>query len=388
MVGFSFFSAYADDNESVEKNKPIPQKIVPDRKINDKNTFMGDFGFPTKEEIKLNIDPNAPKTNEYDDVKLQLQNRWSYKNIWSKNNLYIEGILSGGILAYNYFAVNQSDAVNIKPFTPYGSISLKFMGGSIFSPELKIQDSRFIFSEPAIKLGETTSTYNYYYLKLPLGFSIPFFGYKAQAAIDGSYSSLNSSFKIKRPVMTAGQLVTKDNIINSSARNWNVRLYLNTPVVLEPSIVEHAYFGVFYDENTSPRTSNTGLDYAGNTNMILNTLARSGGFFYDMKQDLYKGLMFGIQVNVGFADIEIVESSAYYKGVKYDNTKGLISYKASLSLGYEYIFKKNHVGLGFDIGAEYAGYVPFFFPKQESYNGLRLDGDLKYFMELKIIFGY
>ena len=87
MVGFSFFSAYADDNESVKKNKPIPQKIVPDRKINDKNTFMGDFGFPTKEEIKLNIDPNAPKTNEYDDVKLQLQNRWSYKNIWGKNNL-------------------------------------------------------------------------------------------------------------------------------------------------------------------------------------------------------------------------------------------------------------------------------------------------------------
>ena len=60
MLSVTF--AYADDNMTIssdnstnktsKSSKKIPAKLVPDRKINDKNQFMRDFGFPAREELK------------------------------------------------------------------------------------------------------------------------------------------------------------------------------------------------------------------------------------------------------------------------------------------------------------------------------------------------
>ena len=370
---FSFLLAYssvfANDNSSVNKIESdnsstkklfnnIPPKLVPDRYINDKNLFMGDFGFPARHELKVNINSDAKDTDLYDDVTLSLVNRWSTRNMWGKDKLYIEGAVSGGVIGYSLFSINTLDAISPMPVMPYGMLNLKLFSGTRFSPEIKIKDSRFIFTSSDLNTGEKPQTYNYYYIKLPLGFHIPFFGYKSQMNIDGSFSSLHGNFNVLRPVLIKGQSLQAGDKFYTVSTNWNVRLYFDTPVVLKPSI-----------------------------SMIVEALTRSGGIFYEMRQDLYKGFMFGIAVHLGVGDIEVKKNSQSYD-VKYDGTKGLISYKVNLSIGYQYIFKKQHVGLAFDAGVEYAGNTPFFFAKQENLFGLRADGELRYYAELKFLFGY
>ena len=205
--------------------------------------------------------------------------------------------------------------------------------------------------------------------------------------IDGSFSSLHGNFNVLRPVLIKGQSLQAGDKFYTVSTNWNVRLYFDTPVVLKPSISEYAYFGIYYDETISPKSATPGTDYAGYGSMIVEALTRSGGIFYEMRQDLYKGFMFGIAVHLGVGDIEVKKNSQSYD-VKYDGTQGLISYKVNLSIGYQYIFKKQHVGLAFDAGVEYAGNTPFFFAKQENLFGLRADGELRYYAELKFLFGY
>lgn len=395
MLSVTF--AYADDNMTISSDnstnktskspKKIPAKLVPDRKINDKNQFMRDFGFPAREELKFNINMNAKDNGLYDDVTLSMTNRWSEKNIWGKDNLYIEGAVSGGMVGFNSFSINILDAINPMPVIPYGAVHLKFMSGSKFSPELKIYDSRFQFLDPDINLGKTTQSYNYYYLKLPLGFSIPFFGYKSKVSIDGSYSNMQGNFEVLRSFMMKGYSLAEGDKFNVSYMNWNVRLFFDTPVVAKPSISEYAYFGFYYDETTSPHSATAGSDYPGYSKMLINGLTRSGGVFYEMQLDLYKGILFGIAVHAGIGDMEIKKETTSYD-VEYDGTKGLVSYKVRINLGYEYIFKKQHIGLSLIAGAEYGGYVPFFFAKQENLFNVRSDGELRYFAELKFLFGY
>ena len=238
----------------------IKPKLVPDRLINDKNTFMTKFGFPEREEFKINTDLNAKNRHLYDNVTLTMKNRWSKTNIWGKDFLYIEGIVSGGAYGFNYFSIKPANAQQKEYVIPYGSVSLKFMSGTRFSPELVIKDSRFIFTESKSTIDEQADNYNYYYLKLPLGFYIPFFGWKSEMYIDGSYSSLNNNFQVKDNLMVQGTLLGSGSSFHTAASSWNVRLYLDTPVVLKPSISEYAYFGIYYDETRSSRTALPGTD--------------------------------------------------------------------------------------------------------------------------------
>ena len=362
----------------------IKPKLVPDRLINDKNSFMTDFGFPEREEFKFNTDINAVDKGLYKDVKLSMKNRWSKTNIWGKDFLYIEGMLSGGIYGFNMFSIRPSNAVQKEYIIPYGGLSLKLFSGTVFSPELTIHDSRFIFSENGASIDEQADNYNYYYLKLPLGFYVPFFGWKAEMYLDGSYSSLNNNFSVKDNLMVQGSLLSSGSSFHLSSSSWNVRLYLDTPVVLKPSITEYAYFGIYYEEGRSARTALPGEDYAGGNTLLVDYTSRTGGIFYEMRQDLYKGFMFGINVYAGIGDIET--SDKY--NVSYGNTEGLVAYKAEITLGYQHIFKQQGVGVAFDAGASYAGFVEFFYGKKDGPYSLTLDGDIRYFAELRFLFGY
>ena len=362
----------------------IKPKLVPDRLINDKNSFMKDFGFPEREEFKINTDINAVDKGLYKDVELSMKNRWSKTNIWGKDFLYIEGMLSGGIYGFNMFSIRPSNAVQKEYIIPYGALSLKLFSGTVFSPELTIHDSRFIFSENGASIDEQADNYNYYYLKLPLGFYVPFFGWKAEMYIDGSYSSLNNNFSVKDNLMVQGSLLSSGSSFHLSSSSWNVRLYLDTPVVLKPSITEYAYFGIYYEEGRSARTALPGEDYAGGNTLLVDYTSRTGGIFYEMRQDLYKGFMFGINVYAGIGDIET--SDKY--NVSYGNTEGLVAYKVEITLGYQHIFKQQGVGVAFDAGASYAGFVEFFYGKKDGPYSLTLDGDIRYFAELRFLFGY
>lgn len=362
----------------------IKPKLVPDRLINDKNSFMKDFGFPEREEFKINTDINAVDKGLYKDVELSMKNRWSKTNIWGKDFLYIEGMLAGGVYGFNMFSIRPANASQKEYVIPYGALSLKLFSGTVFSPELTIHDSRFIFSENGASLDEQADNYNYYYLKLPLGFYVPFFGWKAEMYLDGSYSSLNNNFSVKDNLMVQGSLLSSGSSFHLSSSYWNVRLYLDTPVVLKPSITEYAYFGIYYEEGRSARTALPGEDYAGGNTLLVDYTSRTGGIFYEMRQDLYKGFMFGINVYAGIGDIET--SDKY--NVSYGNTEGLVAYKAEITLGYQHIFKQQGVGVAFDAGASYAGFVEFFFGKKDKPYSLTLDGDIRYFAELRFLFGY
>ena len=362
----------------------IKPKLVPDRLINDKNSFMKDFGFPEREEFKINTDINAVDKGLYKDVELSMKNRWSKTNIWGKDFLYIEGMLAGGVYGFNMFSIRPANAVQKEYIIPYGALSLKLFSGTVFSPEFTIHDSRFIFSENGASIDEQADNYNYYYLKLPLGFYVPFFGWKAEMYLDGSYSSLNNNFSVKDNLMVQGSLLSSGSSFHLSSSSWNVRLYLDTPVVLKPSITEYAYFGIYYEEGRSARTALPGEDYAGGNTLLVDYTSRTGGIFYEMRQDLYKGFMFGINVYAGIGDIET--SDKY--NVSYGNTEGLVAYKAEITLGYQHIFKQQGVGVAFDAGASYAGFVEFFFGKKDKPYSLTLDGDIRYFAELRFLFGY
>ena len=212
---------YADDNmtafdeavydnvtNDTEKSKTnIKPKLVPDRLINDKNTFMKDFGFPAREEFKINQNLDAAGKDVYKDVELSMKNRWSKTNIWGRDFLYIEGMLSGGVYGFNMFSIKPANASQKEYVIPYGALSLKLFSGTVFSPELTIKDSKFIFSENGASIDEQEDNYNYYYLKLPLGFYIPFFGWKSEMYIDGSYSSLNNNFSVKSSLMVENSIL-------------------------------------------------------------------------------------------------------------------------------------------------------------------------------------
>lgn len=373
----------SSDKKTITKKKTkIKPKLVPDRLINDKNSFMEDFGFPTREKFNINTNINAKDKGLYKDVELSMKNRWSTTNTWGKDFLYIESMLAGGIYGFNFFSIKQAEQ---KEFViPYGSLSLKLCSGTLFSPELVIKDSKFIFSDSTSGIGKQTDNYNYYYLKLPLGFRIPFFGWKAEMYLDGSYSSLNNNFSVTDSLMVQGSLLEEGSSFYLSSSKWNVRLYLDTPVVLKPSIAEYSYFGIYYDETRSARTATPGKDDEGGYTLLVDGTARSGGFFYDMRLDVYKGFMFGINVYVGIGDIET--SNRY--DVSYGNADGLVAYNAEITLGYQYIFKKYGVGIAFDAGAAYGGFVEFFYGKKDGPYSLSLDGDIRYFAELRFLFGW
>ena len=72
--------------------------------------------------------------------------------------------------------------------------------------------------------------------------------------IDGSYSSLNNNFSVKSSLMVENSILESGSSFHLSSSYWNVRLYLDTPVVLKPSITEYAYFGLYYEEIRSART--------------------------------------------------------------------------------------------------------------------------------------
>ncbi len=93
-------------------------------------------------------------------------------------------MLSGGVYGFNMFSIKPANASQKEYVIPYGALSLKLFSGTVFSPELTIKDSKFIFSENGASIDEQEDNYNYYYLKLPLGFYIPFFGWKSEMYIE------------------------------------------------------------------------------------------------------------------------------------------------------------------------------------------------------------
>ena len=62
--------------------------------------------------------------------------------------------------------------------------------------------------------------------------------------------------------------------------------------------------------------------------------------------------------------------------------------RRAAGFSFWYIFKEQGVGVAFDAGAEYGGLVEFFYAKKDGPYSVTLDGDVRYFAELKFLFGH
>lgn len=378
------------DNSSSGKKK-IREKLVPDEEINDRNSFMERFGFKEEQlfdENQLSIDLLKSKNRQFRPRNLVMENSIQTENIWGKDKMIIEASLLGGVMSHNTFSVKANVADLEWTAIPYGGIHIKFGSGGMLMPEFyMIESGNFKFDRNNLQIKRGIPAYNEYFLKIPTGIKIPFFGWKSNIILDGLYSNLYSNYKVKNNTMVNGVSMQNGSNVYSAGSEWTVRLYLETPVVRKPSISEYSYFGIYYDEHISARSATPGSSYLGYPNLLVSANTRSGGIFYDMKKDVYKGFTFGISVYGGYAEIEAYDASMPFN-VEYNNIHGLLSLKGRLTFGYQHIFKNTGIGLSFEAGAGYKGELEFIFASKTDKYRLGLEGEIRYFGELKILFGH
>ena len=406
----SFVNNNLNDNESFEFNNDlndnktysenfgkikIKEKIVDDEYINDRNGFMSRFGIQTNNPLtfNFNFDDNssdyiANSRKNLEKFPMKMTNVIRTENIWQKDKTFIEVILGGGVHFNNILYVDQSLLKEDFDVFGYGSLRLKFAGGYAFSPELYIEETGdFRFTRSNLTIGKQKPSYNKYYLKIPLGFKVPFFKWKADAVIDASYSAFFQNYKAKSDIMVNNTLIHKDDYVNSAGSLWDIRFYLTTPVVRKESIIEYSYFGLYYMEHIIPKTARKGNDYKNHYDLFVSTKNRSGGIFYDLQKNIYKGFIFGINVNVGYAENEVSNGGSSF-GAEFDNIHGLLDLGVKVNMGYTYIWKNSGVGLGFKVGAAYNTNIDFIFSKNKDLYRFGTEGTVNYFAELNLLFGY
>lgn len=387
------------DNKTLKQKKQhklnIKEKLVEDQYINDRNSFMKKFGFESDASLNFNLNFDDNQTEYIENTKksfkrhpINMNNNINYSNIWEKDKMYIEAELGGGVHFNNVLYVNKALLSEDFDYFGYGSIHLKFAGGHAFSPEFYIEETGdFRFTRSNLNFGKVKPSYNLYYAKIPLGFKIPFFKWDSEFIIDGSYSSIYQNYKVKSDVIVNNKVAKAGDYINSASSLWNVRVYLSNPVVRKSSIIEYSYFGLYYQEHILPKTATRGENYLDYHDLFVSTRNRSGGIFYDLKKNVYKGLLVGVNVNLGYAESEVSNGGSHFDA-KFDNIHGLLDIGVKASIGYAYVWKKAGVGLRFEAGAGYSTNIDFIFGKDKNLYRFGTEGNLNYFAELNILFGY
>lgn len=298
----------------------------------------------------------------------------------------IEGIIGPGFIGAEHFLISPSVVKPQWTLIPTGKIHLRFDDGKLFRPELLIEESgAFLFDRNGIREGKKPQSYGYYYFKLPLGIPVPFFTYKSSIALDADYSVLNTLLKTKRQVVINNKIRGENEYFNALSTAFTVRLYLNTPIAPNPSIFEHSYFGIYYAENTLPRTATPGTEAQNPIPLLVDTNTRSGGIFFEIKKDTpAKGLNVEIAAYLGYGHIEVRDSTSVVNA-KFGNLDGLVSIKGRGVLSYRYIFP-NDLGLQFSAGVEYYTDLEFFNAANTKKYNVNLGGEMRYFANLSFVF--
>lgn len=300
----------------------------------------------------------------------------------------IEGAAGPGIMAFEQMFIDKSVAGVSGNFIPYGRVHLRFGDGRFLRPEIIAEDSgAFNFDISGIREGGGTSSYNSYYLKLPLGIPVPFFHYGSSLALDARYSVSVTGLRLKDRALVNNRIYESGGRFRAASSEMTFRLYLNTPVVPNPSFFEYSYFGVFYSERVLPRTAAPPGSGQGEPYILISTLTRTGGIFYDMKKDTpLKGLNFDISAYLGYGDMFKLEDISSI-GASFGNTKELLTIYAKGGLSYRYIFGRN-MGLDFNLGVSYFVTTEFLSTADDSKYAVNTGGDLRYFASLNFVFGY
>lgn len=302
------------------------------------------------------------------------------------NRPVIEGEIGPGFIGAEHFLMSTSIVKPEWTLIPTGRVHLRFDNGKLFRPEFIVEESgAFLFDRNGIREGKMPQSFGYYYLKIPLGLTIPFFTYKSSIAVDADYSAMNTLLKTKSQVVINNKIRGANEDFNALSTAFTVRLYLNTPIALNPSIFEHSYFGVYYSEHTLPRTAVPGTDSKNPIPLLVDTNSRSGGIFFEIKKDTpAKGLNVGITAYLGYGHIE-VRDDASVVDAKFGNLDGLVNIKGRGTLSYRYLFP-NDLGINFTTGVEYYTDLEFFNSANTKKYSVNLGGEMRYFANLSFTF--
>ncbi len=344
-----------------------------------------DFSYANNEN-NINLAENIEKSNQIE-IK---DNSLKENEEANKKSPIIEGIVGAGFMGFEPMFFDKSAMSSSDHYFPYGKIHLRFDNGKFLRPEFLIEESgQFKFDIKGIKTGSHQTSYNKYYLKIPTGLKIPFFSYKSQFYVDGLYSSSSMVLRLKKKMTVNNVMRNAGERFTANLSEMTFRIYLDTPIVLEPSIFEYSYFGVFYSQRVVPRMAKPPAHLISiSSDILLSTEIKTGGIFYEMKKDTpLKGLNFDIYAAIGYGDLFGLDDVNSVYSASFGNTKGLVTIFAKAGLGYRYVFK---TGLGIDInvGASYFITSEFINSPNPDKFTMNMGGDLRYFANLSFVFAY
>lgn len=301
----------------------------------------------------------------------------------------IEGIVSAGFIGFEPMFLDKSQASFSNVYMPYGKLHLRFDDNKFLRPEFIIEETgSFSFKKSGITNGKSHWAYNKYYLKIPTGIPVPFFKFTGRLYLDGLYSTSNINILLKKPSVVNNTLYNKGEKFTGISSEMTFRLYLDTPIVMDNSIFEYSYFGVFYSERVSPRSASPPGNIENPQELILSALVRTGGIFYELKKDTpLKGLNFNILGYIGYGDMFNLDDVSAVNNVKFGNTTGLLTFYFTGGFSYRYIFNTG-VGIEVNAGASVFTTSEFLHTKDDSKYSMNMGVDLRYFANLSFVFGY
>ncbi len=313
-------------------------------------------------------------------------------NIYAKDAKGGISIVDIGIDVGAFNSVQFMDTGNVKSdfsVIPYGKISLRFLNGYPFIPQIEIENSGlFRFDKQMISTKKITSGYNSYYVRVPLMLAIPFATYKSMLNIDTRYTTYAKKYSLQKDMYVNGVSAVSGSDVYGVTSESETRLYLQTPIRSKDSLFNHAFIGFYYAEDVAPR-STSNITVTSDQSNLINTVVRNFGIFYELQTDTpAKGLNFLINLMVGYGNTYLLNEALPYDRTIFANASNLIMIKGRVGLSYRYMFNPN-IGLGVDLKIEYTS-ANDFLGDAASADKATIDmyGELRSKLEFTIITGY
>ncbi len=313
-------------------------------------------------------------------------------NIYAKEVKDGISIVDIGLDVGAFNSVQFMDTGNVKSsfsVIPYGKLSLRFLNGYPFIPQIEIENTGFFrFDKQMMSTKKITSGYNSYYVRVPLMLSIPFATYRSMLNIDTRYTTYAKKYTLQRDIYVNGTNSASGSDVYGVTSESETRLYFQTPIRSNESRFNHAFIGIYYSEDVAPR-STSGISVTENKPNFINVVVRNFGIFYELKTDTpAKGLNFLINVMLGYGNTYLLNDSLPYDRDVFANVNNLIMIKGRAGLSYRYMFNP-HIGLGVDLKIEYTS-ANDFLGDSGGANKTTIDmyGELRSKLSFTIITGY
>ncbi len=316
----------------------------------------------------------------------------SVLNIYAKDVKIGRSIIDIGLDVGAFNSVQFMNTGNVKSdfsVIPYGKLSLRFLDGYPFIPQIEIENTGlFSFDKQMISTKKINSGYNSYYVRVPLLLSIPFATYRSMLNIDTRYTTYAKKYTLQKDMFVEGALLASGRDVYGVTSESETRLYFQAPVRSKDYQYNHAFMGIYYAEEVAPRSTSL-VSVTDNKQNFINTVVRNFGIFYELKTDTpVKGLNFLINLTLGYGNTYLLNDTLPYDREVFTNASNLIIIKGRVGISYRYMFNP-HIGLGADLKIEYTSANDFLSgTKDGTSTTIDMYGELRSKLSFTIITGY